>query len=59
MDVDQPLTEKRPPQSGFSTLLFLFPKDNIVVAVMTNMDGSAVRDPFARKVAQIAATATD
>jgi len=43
-------------QSGASTLLFLFPRDNIAVAVMTNIDGSAVREPLPRKIAAIAAS---
>jgi serine beta-lactamase-like protein LACTB, mitochondrial len=43
-------------QSGASTLLFLFPRDSIAVAVMTNLDGSAVRESFARKIAEIAST---
>jgi CubicO group peptidase (beta-lactamase class C family) len=42
-------------QSGASTLLFLFPKDDVVVAVMSNMDHAAVREPLARKIAAIAA----
>jgi CubicO group peptidase (beta-lactamase class C family) len=42
-------------QSGASTLLFLFPKDDVVVAVMSNMDHGAVRESLARKIAQIAA----
>ncbi len=44
-------------QSGASALLFLFPQDNIAVAVMTNIDGSAVREPLPRKIASIAASA--
>jgi CubicO group peptidase (beta-lactamase class C family) len=40
-------------QSGVSTLLFWFPADSIAVAVMTNMDGSAVRESLARKIAEI------
>jgi serine beta-lactamase-like protein LACTB, mitochondrial len=42
-------------QSGASTLLFLFPRDNVVVAVMSNMDHAAVREPLARKIGEIAA----
>jgi CubicO group peptidase (beta-lactamase class C family) len=40
-------------QSGASTLLFWFPTDAVAVAVMTNLDGSAVREPLARKIAEI------
>jgi CubicO group peptidase (beta-lactamase class C family) len=43
-------------QSGTSTLLFWFPNDRIAVAVMTNIDGAAVREPLARKIAEIAAS---
>lgn len=41
-------------QSGFSALLFVFPRTGTVVAVLANMDGAAVRDPLARNIGQIA-----
>lgn len=41
-------------QSGASALLFLFPKTDIAVAVMTNMDSLAVRESLARKIGEIA-----
>lgn len=41
-------------QSGFSALLFVFPRTGTVVAVMANMDGAAVRVPLARKIGEIA-----
>jgi serine beta-lactamase-like protein LACTB len=42
-------------QSGFSSLLFLFPRNGVVVAIMTNMDNSAVDASLARKIGEIAA----
>jgi len=42
-------------QSGASALLFFFPKDEVAVAVLCNMDGAAVRESLARKIAEIAA----
>jgi len=42
-------------QSGASTLLFLFPKDDVVVAIMSNMDHAAVRESLARRIGEIAA----
>jgi serine beta-lactamase-like protein LACTB, mitochondrial len=42
-------------QSGASTLLYVFPKSDVVVALMTNRDGSAIRDTLARKIGEIAA----
>lgn len=42
-------------QSGASTLLFYFPKTKVAVALMTNIDGAAVREGLARKIAEIAA----
>lgn len=41
-------------QAGASTLLFYFPKTGIAVALMTNIDGSAIREGLARKIATIA-----
>jgi CubicO group peptidase (beta-lactamase class C family) len=41
-------------QSGASTLLFWFPDSQIAVALMTNRDGSAIREPLARKLEEIA-----
>jgi serine beta-lactamase-like protein LACTB, mitochondrial len=41
-------------QSGASTLLFWFPESKIAVALMTNRDGSAIREPLARRLAGIA-----
>jgi CubicO group peptidase (beta-lactamase class C family) len=41
-------------QSGSSTLLFWFPDSRIAVALMTNRDGSAIREPLARRLAEIA-----
>jgi serine beta-lactamase-like protein LACTB len=43
-------------QSGASALLFVFPKTGTVVAVLANMDGGAVRESLARKIAEIADT---
>ncbi len=45
-------------QSGASALLFLFPKDDVAVAVLCNMDGAAVRESLARKIGEIAVTVT-
>lgn len=42
-------------QAGASTLLFYFPRTGIAVALMTNIDGSAVREGLARKIETIAA----
>jgi CubicO group peptidase (beta-lactamase class C family) len=41
-------------QSGASTLLFWFPESGIAVALMTNRDGWAIREPLARGLAEIA-----
>lgn len=42
-------------QSGVSALLFWFPDSNVAVALLTNRDGSAIRESLARKIAEIAA----
>jgi CubicO group peptidase (beta-lactamase class C family) len=42
-------------QSGASALLFLFPNDVVAVALLTNVDGSAIREPLARRIGRIAA----
>jgi CubicO group peptidase (beta-lactamase class C family) len=42
-------------QSGASALLFVFPKADVAVAILTNMDHSAVRESLARKIGEIAA----
>lgn len=42
-------------QSGASALLFFFPKADVAVATMTNMDHSAVRESLAREIGEIAA----
>jgi serine beta-lactamase-like protein LACTB len=42
-------------QSGASALLFWFPESNVAVALMTNLDGSAIRESLARKIGEIAA----
>ena len=42
-------------QAGATALLFYFPKTRIAVALMTNIDGSAIREDLARKIARIAA----
>jgi len=42
-------------QSGASALLFWLPKSGIAVALMTNIDGSAIRENLARKIGSIAA----
>ncbi|MEO8018069.1 MAG: serine hydrolase domain-containing protein [Pseudomonadota bacterium] len=42
-------------QSGASALLYWFPDSNIAVALLTNRDGAAIREPLARKIAEIAA----
>jgi CubicO group peptidase (beta-lactamase class C family) len=41
-------------QSGVSSLLFYFPKSQIAVGIMTNMDHSAIREYLARQVGEIA-----
>jgi serine beta-lactamase-like protein LACTB, mitochondrial len=41
-------------QAGTTTLLMLFPQDGLVVAVMTNLDGGAVREALVRKIADVA-----
>jgi CubicO group peptidase (beta-lactamase class C family) len=41
-------------QSGASALLYWFPDSKIAVALMTNRDGSAIREPLARKLEEIA-----
>jgi serine beta-lactamase-like protein LACTB, mitochondrial len=41
-------------QSGTSALLFYFPKTETAVAIMTNMDHSAIRESLARKISEIA-----
>ena len=41
-------------QSGASALLFVFPNDGVAVALLTNIDGSAIREPLARKIGRIA-----
>jgi CubicO group peptidase (beta-lactamase class C family) len=41
-------------QSGASALLFVFPRTGTVVAALANMDGAAVRESLARKIADIA-----
>jgi CubicO group peptidase (beta-lactamase class C family) len=43
-------------QSGASALLFWFPNDGVAVALLTNIDGSAIREPLARKIGRIAAS---
>jgi serine beta-lactamase-like protein LACTB len=42
-------------QSGASALLFWFPQSQVAVALMTNLDGSAIRESLARRIAAIAA----
>lgn len=42
-------------QSGASALLFWFPDSNVAVALLTNRDGSAIRESLARKIGDIAA----
>jgi serine beta-lactamase-like protein LACTB len=42
-------------QSGASALLYWFPDSRIAVALLTNRDGSAIREPLARKIGEIAA----
>lgn len=41
-------------QAGASTLMFWFPKSGTAVALMTNMDGAAVREGLARRIEAIA-----
>jgi serine beta-lactamase-like protein LACTB, mitochondrial len=41
-------------QSGASALLYWFPDSRIAVALLTNRDGSAIRDPLARAIEEIA-----
>jgi len=42
-------------ESGASALLFWFPDRNIAVALLTNRDGSAIRESLARRIEEIAA----
>jgi serine beta-lactamase-like protein LACTB len=42
-------------QSGASALLFWFPQSKVAVALLANRDGSAIREPLARKIAEIVA----
>jgi CubicO group peptidase (beta-lactamase class C family) len=42
-------------QSGASALLFWFPDSSVAVALLTNRDGSAIRESLARKIGEIAA----
>jgi len=42
-------------QAGGTALLFYFPKDEVIVALMTNLDGGAIREGLARRIGQIAA----
>jgi serine beta-lactamase-like protein LACTB len=42
-------------QSGASALLFWFPDSDVAVALLTNRDGSAIRESLARKIGEIAA----
>ena len=42
-------------QSGASALLFWFPDSSVAVALLTNRDGSAIRETLARKIGEIAA----
>lgn len=46
-------------QSGASALLYWFPDSGIAVALMTNRDGSAIREPLARKLEEIANRGSD
>jgi len=41
-------------QSGASALLYWFPDSEVAVALLTNRDGSAIREPLARKIEEIA-----
>jgi serine beta-lactamase-like protein LACTB, mitochondrial len=40
-------------QSGASALLYWFPDSEVAVALLTNRDGSAIREPLARKIEEI------
>jgi CubicO group peptidase (beta-lactamase class C family) len=42
-------------QSGASALLFWFPANDVAVALLTNRDGSAIRESLARRIGEIAA----
>jgi serine beta-lactamase-like protein LACTB len=42
-------------QSGASALLFWFPDSNVAVALLTNRDGSAIRESLARKIGEVVA----
>jgi CubicO group peptidase (beta-lactamase class C family) len=46
-------------QTGASALLYWFPDSKIAVALMTNRDGSAIREPLARKLEEIANRESD
>jgi serine beta-lactamase-like protein LACTB len=42
-------------QSGATALLYWFPDSKVVVALMTNRDGAAIRESLARRIGEIAA----
>jgi CubicO group peptidase (beta-lactamase class C family) len=41
-------------QSGASALLFWFPEQRVAVALLTNRDGSAIRESLARRIGEVA-----
>ena len=56
LSAEQPALFHTGGQSGASALLFWFPNDDVAVALLTNIDGSAIREPLARKIGRIAAS---
>jgi serine beta-lactamase-like protein LACTB, mitochondrial len=42
-------------QSGATTLLYVFPKSDVVVVLLTNIDGSAISEQLALRIEEIAA----
>jgi len=52
---DQPAWSHTGGQAGATALLFYFPKDDVIVALMTNVDGGAIREGLARRIGKLAA----
>jgi hypothetical protein len=49
------LTSDTGGQSGATALLYWYPHSQVAVALMTNLDGRAIDESFARKIASVAA----
>jgi hypothetical protein len=41
-------------QSGATALLYWYPESQVAVALMTNLDGRAITEDLARKIADVA-----